>query len=297
MQTLLIAGLGDVARRAIPLLRGHWRLLALTHTPEARRLARELGVRSIAADLDRADSLGRLAALAQAILYTAPPPSSGEHDPRLLNLLSALRKANSIPQRLVYISTSGVYGDYGGQWIDECAPCRPRTARARRRLAAEKLLRHAAAWPMTVTILRAPGIYAEDRLPLDRLRAGTPAAIAADDGFGNHIHADDLARLCARALRRKGGIRIYNACDDEPLRFGDWFDLLADRFALPRPPRLPLAALLQTLSPMQASFLAESRRIKNDRLKRELGDVLRHRSARAFLATTDDALALGDKFR
>ena len=295
MQTLLIAGLGDVARRAVPLLRGHWRLLALTHTADQRQSARDLGIVPILADLDDAASLARLAGLAQAVLYTAPPPSSTTHDPRLLNLLSALRKADSIPQRLVYISTSGVYGNRDGQWIDECAPCRPATARARRRLAAERCLRRAAAWPMAVTILRAPGIYAGDRLPLARLHAGTPVAMAEDDSYGNHIHADDLARLCALALRRRGGIRIYNACDDEPIRFGDWFDLLAERFGLPRPPRLPLATLQQSLTPVQASFLAESRPLDNRRLKRELGAALRYPSVRAFLA--DATLALDGKIR
>ena len=229
------------------------------------------------------------------MLYTAPPPTSGTHDQRLVNLLSALRKANSIPQRFVYISTSGVYGDHGGRWIDECTPCRAATPRALRRVAAEDLLRRAAAWPMTVTVLRAPGIYAADRLPLDRLRNALPVAAPADDGFGNHIHADDLARFCVRALRRDGGIRIYNACDDEPTRFGDWFDLLAEHFALPRPPRLPLSELLLALSPMQASFLKESRRLDNRRIKRELGDVLRYRSVRAFLSSGNDALALSGK--
>ncbi|BEV73386.1 hypothetical protein THUN1379_28680 [Paludibacterium sp. THUN1379] len=249
------------------------------------------------ADLDDARSLRRLAGLAQAVLYTAPPPLHGQQDPRLVKLLSALRKTISIPQRFVYISTSGVYGDQQGRRVTECTPLAARTPRALRRIAAEAALRQAAHWPMTVTVLRAPGIYAEDRLPLDRLRAGTPAAIREQDGFGNHIHADDLARLCVRALRREGGIRVYNACDDLPLPFGDWFDLLADRFGLARVTRLPMAELLQVLSPMQASFLTESRQLDNGRLKRELGDVLQYHTVHDFLAVADDALALQAKFR
>lgn len=296
MQTLLIAGFGDIARRAVPELRKRWRLLALVRSSQQMQTARDLGVIPILADLDQRASLHKLSGLVDALLYTAPPPPTGTQDSRLLKLVSALAKTNSIPQRLVYISTSGVYGNRDGAWLDECATPRPQTARAQRRLAAEQLLRSLARrWPISVTILRAPGIYAENRLPLERLQNGTPLPIASQDVFVNHIHADDLAAICIRALQRHGGVRIYNACDDLPLLSGDWFGALAQKFSLPQPPRLERSALLQALSPVQASFLLESRRLHNTRIKRELGIKLQHPDVGVFLGRLGQTLALDAK--
>ncbi|WP_024304008.1 SDR family oxidoreductase [Pseudogulbenkiania sp. MAI-1] len=286
MRTLLIAGFGDVARRAVPLLAPHWRLLALVRRPEQAALARRLGVQPVAADLDDLSSLSRLAGLADALLYTAPPPDNGERDPRLAKLLGALAKAKSLPQRVVYISTSGVYGDAAGRWLDETAPLRPQSTRAKRRVDAEHRLRaFARSSGASVTILRTPGIYAAERLPTTRLLNGTPLIEAREDSYGNHIHADDLARLCAAALQRTGGIRVYNACDDEPLAVGEWYDRLADALGLPRAPRLPRAEVQAAVSPALWSFLAESRRLDNRRLKRELGVQLRYPRVDDFLAT------------
>jgi len=285
MQTLLIAGFGDVARRAVPLLRGHWRLLALVHNAQQGQLARTLGVTPVYADLDQKTTLKRLAGLADAVLYTAPPAGEGTDDLRLRKLLSALAKSNSIPQQFVYISTSGVYGNRDGAWIDECSPAAPETDRARRRLAAEQLLRALAQrWRTSITILRAPGIYAAERLPLARIQNQLPLPITTEDVYVNHIHADDLAALCVRALTRRGGIRIYNASDAQPLLSGEWFDALADHFGLPHPPKLARGELSTALTPMQASFLAESRRLNNARLKRELGVQLRYPDILMFLA-------------
>ncbi|MBI3145262.1 MAG: SDR family oxidoreductase [Pseudogulbenkiania sp.] len=286
MRTLLIAGFGDVARRAIPLLAPHWRLLALVRRPEQAAEARRLGVLPVSADLDDKPSLARLAGLADALLYTAPPPERGERDLRLGKLLCALTKTKSLPQRVVYISTSGVYGNAGGAWVDENTPVAPDTPRARRRLHAEQRLRaFAKASSASVTILRAPGIYAAERLPSARLINGTPLIAADEDSYGNHIHADDLARLCAAALRRDGGIRVYNACDDDPLPVGEWYDRLADALGLPHAPRRPKAEVKAAVSPGLWSFLAESRRLDNRRLKRELRVRLRYPSVGDFLAT------------
>jgi nucleoside-diphosphate-sugar epimerase len=296
MQTLLIVGFGDIARRTVPLLRGHWRLLALVRTPQQHQAARAAGVTPISGDLDLKHSLARLAGLADAIIYTAPPPSQGRLDPRLPRLLSALAKTNSIPQRLVYISTSGVYGDRQGDWLDECAKAQPQTERAQRRLSAEKTLRALVQrWPISVTILRAPGIYAAERLPLERLRNRTPMPEQSCDVFVNHIHADDLARCCVHALQRRGGLRIYNACDDRPLLAADWFSALAQCLGLPPPERLGLQALRAVLSPVQMSFLAESRRLSNQRLKREFQLQLRYPDVEEFLARHSATLALDAK--
>jgi nucleoside-diphosphate-sugar epimerase len=147
----------------------------------------------------------------------------------------------------------------------------PRNARARRRVDAERGLR---AWAVAsggqVAILRAPGIYAAERLPIERLQRGTPALARADDVYTNHIHADDLARLCALALFRARPGRVYNASDDTRMKLGDYFDLVADAFGLARPPRLARAELAQAVSPMLLSFMSESRQLDNRRVGKEL---------------------------
>lgn len=293
MRTLLIAGFGDVARRAVPLLTGHWRLMALVRTPGKREQARQLGVLPIVADLDLKPTLDRIPGRVDAVLYTAPP-ACGRHETRLLNLLSAFGKTNSIPQHWVYISTTGVYGNRGDRWLDETAAVCPNSARAGRRLAAETLLRRFAVRHGTsLTVLRTPGIYAEERLPLERIRQQLPIPLQPEDGFGNHIHADDLAAICARALRRRGGIRVYHACDAMPMRHGDWFERVADLAGLPRPPRRPRAELQRALSAMALSFFDESRRLDNRRLGRELGLRLRYPTFEAFAVE----LAGNRKFR
>ena len=285
MRTLLIIGTGDIARRALPLLLPHWRILALTRRPETAAQWRQLGAQPVPGDLDDARSLERLAGMADAVLYTAPPPDSGSIDPRMRKVLSRLAKTASLPQQLVYISTSGVYGNADGKWLDECAPLRPTSARARRRVDAERALRSfAIVHGSALTILRAPGIYAAERLPLTRLVNGTPLIDAAEDSVSNHIHADDLARLCVAALQQpRGGIRVYNACDSQPLPVGEWYDKLADTLGYPRAPRLPRAVVQQQVSPGLWSFMAESRRLCNARLLRELPGCLHYPTVDALL--------------
>lgn len=270
MHTILIVGCGDVARRILPLLSGRCRILALLRDPARGAEWRTAGAQPLIADLDRPATLRRLAGLADSVLHLAPPPNAGRRDTRTRHLLAALGRGGSLPRRLVYVSTTGVYGDCGGARIDESRPCRPLSARAERRVDAERCLRDwGARHGVTVSVLRAPGIYAADRLPLERLRQGLPALTPEADVWTNHIHADDLARACVTALRYGRANRAVNVVDDSDLRMGEYFDRVADAFALPRPPRLPPAALAEVLSPMQLSFMRESRRIGNARLKRE----------------------------
>jgi len=222
-------------------------------------------------DLDRAESLERLAGLADLVLHLAPPPREGSRDTRTRHLLAALSRGRSLPRRLVYISTTGVYGDCDGARIDETRPRRPASARARRRVDAEEVLRRWGALNrVPVLILRAPGIYGDGRLPLERLQAGMPVLAPEADVFTNHIHADDLARACCLALFRGGAGRSFNVVDDSELKMGDYFDQVADAAGLPRPPRLERGELAGQLSPLQCSFMAESRRIANWRMRREL---------------------------
>ncbi|MDR1349475.1 MAG: NAD-dependent epimerase/dehydratase family protein [Zoogloeaceae bacterium] len=279
MQKLLIVGGGDVARRAVTWLAQRFRVFALVRPEKAPAEDwRRLGAHPVTGDLDQPQSLARLAGLADRVLHLAPPQAEGVRDERTRHLLAALSRSGSLPRRLVYVSTTGVYGDCGGALIDETQPRRPHSARARRRLDAENCLRR---WGRThqvsIVLLRAPGIYATkdgqgegERLPRARLEAGLPALFAAEDVYSNHIHADDLARACCRALFWGGAGRSFNVVDTSDLRMGDYFDAVADYLRLPRPPRCSRADLQQRLSPTQSSFMQESRRIRNVRLTCEL---------------------------
>jgi nucleoside-diphosphate-sugar epimerase len=271
---LLIVGCGDVVRRALPVLTRRWQVTALVR--EIDPALRALDVKQLRGDLDQPATLHRLAGIAHAVLHSAPPPSEGEGDPRTRHLLAALARRRSLPRHLVYISTSGVYGPCGGAVVPESRPCAASTARARRRVAAEHQLRLAGKRGMRVSILRAPGIYAANRLPLERLRRGDPVLVAAEDSYTNHIHAEDLATACVAALERGGANRAYNISDDSDLPMGDWFDKLADAFSLPRPPRVTRAEAQTRLSPPLLSFMNESRRLTNKRMKRELKLRLRY---------------------
>jgi len=291
--TLLVVGAGDVARRALPRLTGRYRVLVVHRRAEQAAMWRALGALPIHADLDDRASLERLAGLADCVLYTAPPDESASGDSRVARLANVLKRRASIPRRIVYISTSGVYGDRHGAPTPETVPCRPDSARGMRRLTAERLWRQFARQTgASVTILRAPGIYAGDRLPLARLRAGTPCAIASEDTPANRIHADDLALLCVAALERRGGIRCYNVCDDSQLATGEWLDAIADRYRLARPPRLPHAELATAVSPAQWSFLRESRLLLNARMHAELAVALRYPTLDTFLVSADATIEL-----
>ena len=289
--TLLIVGCGDVGLRVAGLLRDRWRLLALTSTPGRREALRAAGIVPLTGDLDRPETLARLAGLADAVLHLAPPAATGAEDRRTARLIQALARSPRL-RRLVYGSTSGVYGDCGGEHVDETRPLAPATDRARRRVDAEaRLRRFGRRAGVAVTVLRIPGIYALDRAggdPRERLRRGTPVLAAADDVYTNHIHADDLARACVAALHRGLPQRVVNASDDSELRMGDYFDLAADLHGLARPPRLSRAEAAATLSPLQMSFLGESRRLVNRRLKEELGVVLRHATVMQGLRASPD---------
>jgi nucleoside-diphosphate-sugar epimerase len=269
MNRLLIAGCGDIARRALPNLGTRY---------EIRILSRANGM-----DLDRPESLATLAP-ADAVLHSAPPPQTGVTDTRTANLLAALENRRILPTRFVYISTSGVYGDCAGALVDETRAVNPQSARAGRRVDAEQQL---ALWcksrRVALVVLRAPGIYASDRLPLDRLRAGTPVLRGADDVYTNHIHAEDLAGCCLRALEDDAAAGIYNASDDSHLKMGEWFDLIADRAGLPRPPRIARSEAVGRIPPALLSFMSESRRLDNTRLKRDLGVRLRFATVREGL--------------
>jgi nucleoside-diphosphate-sugar epimerase len=261
---LLIIGCGDVGLRIVSRLASRFRLIALTSTPARTAPLRAAGVVPIIGDLDQRHSLARLRGLASRAIHLAPPGNVGVSDQRTRRLCGVL--AGTV-EHAVYISTTGVYGDYGGRSIDETARLRPANERAFRRLDAERTMRRM----LHAAVLRVPGIYAHDRLPLDRLRQKLPALTDDDDVYTNHIHADDLARIAIAALARGSATRVYNTVDDSRLKMGQYFDEVADAAGLPRPPRLPREQLKAAVSPMMYSFMTESRQLSNRRLKRELG--------------------------
>ncbi len=304
MKRILITGCGDIAMRVAPLLQGHYRMFGLVRRAERFAELRATGIIPVPGDLDDMWSLSRIAGLADTVLHFAPPAvgslrnngvstgvplagasNNGTGDPRTRNLLAALSRSTP-PKRLIYISTSGVYGDCSGAQVSETHPRHPQMARTQLRVDAEQQIRD---WAernhVNASTLRVPGIYAADRLPLERLRQGTPVIAAEEDSYTNLIHANDLARIVVAALRHGKPNRAYHASDDSKLKMGDYFDAVADACGLPRPPRLPRAEVERAVSPMLWSFMNESRRLTNERMKQELKVRLRY-------PTVADALAL-----
>ena len=279
---MLVVGCGDVGLRVARDLGPRVRRLALTSSPERKPALRAAGLTPLSGNLDDPASLRRLAGLATRVVHLAPPPGEGHAawwlDPRTRALARVLR-TRTPPVSLVYGSTSGVYGDCGGDRVAETRPLAPRTPRAMRRVDAERLVRHLGRAGVRTSILRIPGIYAPDReggTPRERLRKGTPVLAAADDVYTNHIHSDDLARACIAALWRGKPQRVINVNDDSALKMGDYFDLAADLYGLPRPPRVRRDAAQATLPLVLLSFMSESRRLDNTRMKRELRLRLRY---------------------
>ncbi|MBC7624835.1 MAG: SDR family oxidoreductase [Aeromicrobium sp.] len=312
--TVLIVGFGDIGERVANLLVPSQRVVALIRNPDRLTAVETTGAHCLQGDLDDLESLGAIVGLASTVFHFSPPPNIGEDDPRTKNLLLALSQGR-LPQRLVYISTTGVYGDCDGGWIDETAPLKPQSARAQRRVAAEQRLM---AWArdngVKLAILRAPGIYAANRLPLDRIRAGTSAIIQTEDSWSNHIHAEDLAHAAVRAFEffgeggesgdsgeggeggegaegAEGGEDaegshelVLNVVDDTQLKMGDYFDVVADHFKLAKPPRITRVEAESQVSAAMLSFMRESRRIRNDKLKTTLRFTFNYPTVQIFLA-------------
>lgn len=270
---ILIIGCGDVGMRLLPLLVKKYRVFAITSQAARHSELRQAGALPITANLDHPQSLRRLAGLANIVIHLAPPKAEGIEDQRTNNLVAILPDKC----RLVYVSTTGVYGHCDGDVFDEVRAVAPTNARAVRRVSAENSLRRWAIRTQShLAILRVPGIYADNRLPLERLNKATPALIEEDDVYTNHIHADDLASLIYISIFRSSANRIYHAVDDSDLKMAEYFDVVADAFQLPRPPRLPRSELAQQVSPVLLSFMSESRRLLNYRMKAELGMRLRY---------------------
>ena len=283
--SILIIGCGDIGLRVAKQMSRSHRVFALTSQQNRFQELRAVGAIPVLGNLDHPESLWRLSGLAQTVIHLAPPQNGGNRDCRTRNLLRILAQGSNAVRRLIYISTTGVYGDHRGGKVSEATPVSPQSERAQRRVDAERILRlWAPAHGVALTILRVPGIYAADRLPIERLQAQTPALLPEEDAYSNHIHSDDLARLVCAAVYHGKPQRIINACDGGETKMGDYFDEVADAFGLERPARLPGGELQKIVSPMLWSFMRESRRVTNQRLP-ELKTPLRYPSVGHFLKT------------
>jgi nucleoside-diphosphate-sugar epimerase len=270
-----IMGCGNIGQRVASLcLDVKMDVEAWVKSEVSCRTCRGIGLKTHRIDLDQPVDF-KLKGTQNQILYTIAPPPHGSKDTRLENYLSRL-SADTV-SRFVLISTTGVYGDCGGRWVDETTPIKPRADRALRRAHAEACLQ---AWAdhhsVDYLILRVPGIYARDCLPLKRLQAGTPVVTPEQAPWSNRIHADDLASICFSALNSQLTHEIINVADDAPGSMTEFFFAVADFAGLPRPPEISLNEARRTLSPGMLSYIAESRRIRNTKMKKLLNISLRY---------------------
>ncbi len=285
--SVFIIGCGHIGRRvaSVWISRGE-KVSALVRSKESARALNAMGIETVHGDLDDVHSLTGLSLENTLLYYFAPPPQQGSHDTRMAAFVSSLQ-TGAVPARCVLISTTGVYGDHGGAWVDETAALKPATDRARRRLDAENILR---AWGrehgVAVVVLRVAGIYAPERLPVDRIRSGIPVVHEAECPYTNRIHADDLMDVCIAAAERGIADEIYNVSDGTPGTMTEYFNAVADALGMPRPPTISMQAARHRLSPGMLSYLAESRRLDNRKMLAGLGVRLKHANLASGLAAS-----------
>lgn len=275
LQNILIVGCGDVGVRVARLVQqagGH--VSALARSAEGAERLRGFAIEPVMGDLDGAASLTAVPTAGKLVFYLAPPPGGGPFDSRMRNFCQAIRP-EKLPAKVVYVSTSGVYGDCGGAWVTEATPVNPQTSRAQRRVDAESTL---LAWGqrhgVPVVILRVTGIYGPGRLPLARIRQGHPVLREAESPPTNRIHADDLAVVCVRAAEKAVDGEIFNVSDGQPGTMTEYFNAIADLLGLPRLPQVGMTEAKQVMNPMMLSYLTESRRMNNRKMVEELGVAL-----------------------
>jgi nucleoside-diphosphate-sugar epimerase len=278
---VLIAGCGYVGQRLALRLHEPYRVTALVRSPEAAARLGQLGLRTSVLDLDRVRANDAIPERLEqeAIVYLAPPPATGESDLRLDRFLQL---ATVPPRTFVYMSTTGVYGDTGGGWVDESSPLRPRTDRGRRRVSAEEMTR---VWcnerRVRRVVLRVPGIYGPGRLPLERLRRGEPMIRGQEAGISNRIHVDDLVEACRLAIANPEARGVYNVTDGNAMSSTEFTQRVAQLAGMPPPPQVSLEEAQLTFSPERLSFVNESRRVSNERMRKHLGLQLRYADVEA----------------
>jgi nucleoside-diphosphate-sugar epimerase len=273
---VLIVGCGYVGKRLARRLQAEYRVAAIVRTQSSARSLEAEGIEAIALDLDKARFGAPIPERLdhQATFYLVPPQPYGESDLRLDRFLQL---AAVPPRTFVYMSTTAVYGDTKGAWVDESTPVAPRSDRARRRVSAEEMTR---VWcterHVRRVVLRAPGIYGPGRLPLERLRAGEPVVDPEEAGFSNRIHVDDLVEACVLAMTNPDARGFYNVTDGNTCSATEFLDRLALHAGLPAPPRVSLDEAQLTFPAERLAFLNESRRVRNERMRKHLGVGLRY---------------------
>ncbi len=276
-RNIAIIGCGNIGRAVAQLYQAQGtQIFATVQSNSSDAHCRALNLNCQRLNLDRDFSLSEMPPDTR-LLYTIPPPRSGTEDSRIAAFLEKLSPQQI--EKFVLISTTGVYGDCQGEWVDEQAILKPRADRARRRADAEIRMKNwAAQHNIAFIILRVPGIYSPARLPLKRLQAGTPVLRCDQAPWTNRIHADDLASICVAALNADIDNEIINVADDAPGSMTDYFNAVADYAGLPRPPQINLSDAQQSLSAGMLSYIAESRRVDNKKMKRLLNIQLRYPS-------------------
>jgi len=276
-QDVLIVGCGDIGLRVARILQtSSCEVAGLTRSAKGAERLRRVRVEPVIGDLDDAESLAELPTGGKLVFYLAPPPGGGPVDGRMRNFCAAVG-GEKVPAKVVYMSTSGVYGDCGGARVTEETPVNPQTSRAQRRVDAETtLLEWGRANKVPVVILRVTGIYGPGRLPLARLQQGHPVLNEKESPPTNRIHADDLAAVCVAAAEKAADGEIFNVSDGQSGTMTGYFNAIADLLELPRPQQVSMAEANQVMNPMMLSYLKESRRMDNRKMIEQLGVVLQY---------------------
>jgi len=277
-QQIAIVGCGDVGRRVAR--RWQQARLAVTAVVRSRESVQDLsqdGLAALACDLAQARCCLPQLATPALVYYFVPPPGTGREDGHVRRMLGCLDEQHMRPARIVAISTTGVYGDHGGELVTEETTPNPQVDRARRRYDMECCLRDwCGANNVDLIILRVGGIYGPGRLPRERIEKGVPILQEALAPKTNRIHAEDLADICVAAARVDHRYRVYNVSDGTDSNMSEYFLTLADFFHLPRPPQVDWAEAERVMSPGMLSYLRESRRVSNARMLKELDVKLKY---------------------
>lgn len=277
-RTLLSLGHGYSARElAKTLLADGWTVIGTTRSEDKAEDIRATGAESA---IWPGDDLTPLLKRATHLLVSIAPDEGG--DPVLARDADKIAAAQHL-QWVGYLSTTGVYGDHKGGWVDEDTPLTPGTKRGHQRVLAESQWQDIAAiFGLPLHIFRLAAIYGPGRGPFRKVEDGTARRIVKPDQFFSRIHVEDLASVLMASMKNPHPGAIYNTCDDDPCPPEDVIAHAAELLGVPVPPEVPIEEA--GLTPLARSFYAESKRVRNDRMKRELGVKLRYPGYREGLA-------------
>jgi len=277
MAEYLIVGCGDIGKRVGAILIDQGAQVTVTAKTEERAAELEnKGFSLVVGNFDFQEDTPQLPCAGRQVFYFMPPQGGGKSDYRMLNFCRQLSPENK-PAKLVYISTSGVYGDCGGEVVTEDRPINPQTARAMRRASAEsQLAEQAKTLGFELVILRVTGIYGPGRLPVARIMQGHPVLRPEDASFTNRIHAFDLVQVCLAAMERGEDGDIFNVCDGQQSSMTDYFLAVADLYDLERPKQISMAKAEEVMNPLMLSYQKESRRMSNRKMLEKLNITLQY---------------------